>query len=869
MEPLRSAEADAYDFHHIAKQSMGYDHSTLLIGKEATCETVLAAIHNATQQLTDGDKFFLTYSGHGSELTNPFYRPGGNDEPSDQTWCLYDRMLIDDEIFQALKTFKKGVKICMISDSCHSGTIAKDLGTPEETTQEQLVIKKREEFMEEYNLKSRAMKSGVAQKLYQLHHATYHSIYEKVKANIDADIKATVKQYSACQDDEVAFDGVDNGLFTSQIKKIIASDNGLTLNSQTFYDKLQSAFDYPNPNLYELGPTLPSFDNEFPLVIDKNRIQPYVANSLVTPKKVATASSESISGTTNIVEEWVLQISSLNRGLSSEEVINILPYTPNKLTTENPQNWIAHFEAVINTTMWEVIHVIHSNGRQAQLQLEIESILSDQFPTEDENATRASAAGVDYLYQWPPITTKVRDFPLRWHLEDTHSQLKSARDKVWMQLLREELTETIKIAHLDTGWAPNHPALVNNKNINKELAKSFIEGEDNPTAEDIDTGKGQQWHGTGTLTILAGKKIRQDDIIDEEIELFGCIPFAEIVPMRIADSVVIFNASSFLKAIEYAIEIGCEVVTMSMGGKPSKKMAKAINLAYEHGITVVTAAGNCFIKGSKKIGPRTLVYPARFQRVIAACGACHNHLPYDFDAQKKYVGSKRGEDALRWMQGNWGPPKVMNSAIASYTPNILWAEKRVENEVAKYYVKKNGGGTSSATPQIASAAALWIIQHREALEQKGYRGTWRQVEAVRHALFSSAYQDAFKGHEKDYLKYSKQYYGNGILRAKDALAVGVIEIADDKKAPEAKASLTGIPEMINLLFARKQKSLEQQTIPISPALEQELTYHILNNTRSIEILDEFSNSSNETLLTELIGILEQEPLSKELNQIIH
>ena len=47
----------------------------------------------------------------------------GNDfEPDgfDETGCLYDGELIDDELYAALANFAAGVRIFVLSDSCHS-----------------------------------------------------------------------------------------------------------------------------------------------------------------------------------------------------------------------------------------------------------------------------------------------------------------------------------------------------------------------------------------------------------------------------------------------------------------------------------------------------------------------------------------------------------------------------------------------------------------------------------------------------------------------------------------------------------------------------------------------------------------------------
>ena len=67
---------------------------------------------------------------------------------------------------------------------------------------------------------------------------------------------------------------------------------------------------------------------------------------------------------------------------------------------------------------------------------------------------------------------------------------------------------------------------------------------------------------------------------------------------------------------------------------------------------------------------------------------------------------------------------------------------------------------------LAAAAALWIAYHRPELESRGYYDEgrrWMKVEAVRQALYDTA--------SKEFPEW-KKYYGNGILRAYDAIAAG-------------------------------------------------------------------------------------------------
>ncbi|HSL83260.1 MAG TPA: S8 family serine peptidase, partial [Thermoanaerobaculia bacterium] len=215
--------------------------------------------------------------------------------------------------------------------------------------------------------------------------------------------------------------------------------------------------------------------------------------------------------------------------------------------------------------------------------------------------------------------------------------------------------------------------------------------------------------------------------------VMGGAPEAEVLPLRVADSVVLLRTSALARALAYALDHRCDVVTLSMGGLPSRAWAEAVDEAYEGGVCICAAAGN-------HVGPappRVLVYPARYDRAIAVTGVMANGAPYD--------GLKG-----RTLEGSFGPKSVMGSALAAYTPNIPWARFGCP-EIVRF----NGEGTSSATPQVAAAAALWIEKHKNVLPRDHQR-----VEAVRRALFSSAKQTG-----------DPEHFGNGVLQARAALAV--------------------------------------------------------------------------------------------------
>ena len=122
---LQACEADAHAMARIAgTRGMA---STLLLTRDATRARVLAAIRKAATRLRTGDLFLLTYSGHGGQVPDLSGDEGDN---YDETWCLYDGQLIDDELYFELSRFAAGVRILVLSDSCHSGSVTRELPPP-------------------------------------------------------------------------------------------------------------------------------------------------------------------------------------------------------------------------------------------------------------------------------------------------------------------------------------------------------------------------------------------------------------------------------------------------------------------------------------------------------------------------------------------------------------------------------------------------------------------------------------------------------------------------------------------------------------------------------------------------------------------
>jgi len=396
--------------------------------------------------------------------------------------------------------------------------------------------------------------------------------------------------------------------------------------------------------------------------------------------------------------------------------------------------WLVAEATPQHSNPWDDAHAVAEAEAQKGLEYAEPDILNEWNAFEERSSTGLGADNAACKLnepdpEWPVGNT------LAWHLGDDFSQLRSARNKAGAPT-----KPIVRIGHLDTGYDVSH--ITNPKFLDPNgLQRNFVEGGKNAADPAKRGALRNPGHGTGTLSILAGNILQ--GMQDPRLNLgdyLGGAPFAEIVPVRIANSVVHFFTSAMARGIDYLVAPGdspnpklrCDVISISMGGLPSWAWAEAVNRAYEAGVCIVAAAGN----NMGGLPTRHLVYPARFSRVIAACGIMADGSAY-FKARS------------RKMQGNFGPPSAMSAAMAAYTPNIPWAELGCSK-----LVDLDGAGTSSATPQIAAAAALWLQYHNPKPKEP-----WMRVEAVRNALFSSA------------KKESTKYFGNGVLRAADALQV--------------------------------------------------------------------------------------------------
>ena len=181
-------------------------------------------------------------------------------------------------------------------------------------------------------------------------------------------------------------------------------------------------------------------------------------------------------------------------------------------------------------------------------------------------------------------------------------------------------------------------------------------------------------HGTRTASVIVGQGTPTEGIV-------GLAGRALVVPIRATESVVQVFDSDVAKAVAHARQVGCRVVSMSLGGKGFFGLKGEIQRAVDAGMIVMAAAGNYV---------RTVTAPASYDNCLAVAATG----PGD----TLWVDSSRGIAVDVSMPGAC----VHVAAYNDKTPVVRMAN-----------------GTSYAVAHLAAAAALWLAFHgRQALINK-------------------------------------------------------------------------------------------------------------------------------------------------------
>ena len=272
--------------------------------------------------------------------------------------------------------------------------------------------------------------------------------------------------------------------------------------------------------------------------------------------------------------------------------------------------------------------------------------------------------------------------------------------------------EGITAMVIDTGH-PVHP----------DIGDNAIKGKNCISGEPIEDENGHQLHCTGIINAK-----------DNETGMVGVAPEAKCISVKALAKNGSGTYYGLAEALDYAIEMKPDVVSMSLGGPaPSSVLHDRIKTLYEMNIPVVCAAGNS--------GDGGVNYPAAFDETIAVAA-------YD----------------------RWG--KIAN--FSSKGEKVEWAAPGVNI----YSTFLNNGyaslsGTSMACPFITGVICLMLAKHKKQEAETG-KNDCKTVAQIREHL----------------LKYTKD---KGEVGKDNSWGYGVIDVEKMIKDGEEVSEPTPTP----------------------------------------------------------------------------
>ena len=264
--------------------------SQMLLNGDAVADAILGAIGQSAFNLQSEDTFILSFSGHGGQVPDT---TGASPNGLDDTWAAYDRMILGHELYNLWGQFASDVRIEVYSDSCHSGTVIRDLFTPSgavnwpnsKKTIPPLFASNlgMENFRNVYTPAAktasksvsseggRAIPQAIALGIFDRDREMYEAAQWSRKR---AEITASVILISGCQDNQEAQDGQNNGLFTEKLLDVWGNGQ-FAGNLPQFHQAIVALMpSSQTPDYFAVGVQDDIFTNSRPMAIVATGIAP-------------------------------------------------------------------------------------------------------------------------------------------------------------------------------------------------------------------------------------------------------------------------------------------------------------------------------------------------------------------------------------------------------------------------------------------------------------------------------------------------------------------------------------------------------------------------------------------------------------------
>lgn len=324
--------------------------------------------------------------------------------------------------------------------------------------------------------------------------------------------------------------------------------------------------------------------------------------------------------------------------------------------------------------------------------------------------------------------------PFDWHLEGCNIPQAWAMFSQSAGHQKSLPWKDVLVGHIDTGYS-EHVALAwhggASSTVDPTLGFDFFDNHGDP--RDPFLPGGNPGHGSRTSATIGGFYPNAAGS-----PFYGAAPGVKIIPYRVTDSVIIDHVKRLVaQAIEDAVRKKCAIISISLGALfGDRKLADALDLAYDNGVIVFCAAGNLWSE---------VIYPGRYNRCVTMGGIAPDTKPWGGSAHGQYVDLCAPAQQVRRLKPEPLPPGTAASGLFS---------------------PPDGNGTSYATALGAGVAALWLAWHGSAKLAAAYPEPWMRVAAFKQLLRKTAYRPSKTDMPQ---VWDDKQYGSGIIDAKALL----------------------------------------------------------------------------------------------------
>jgi subtilisin family serine protease len=345
-----------------------------------------------------------------------------------------------------------------------------------------------------------------------------------------------------------------------------------------------------------------------------------------------------------------------------------------------PPSWLVNYTLLgIEAVEPDLAVGVNSEGEEVWYSSQATAAVLDQLWNRDPTTYFGTSAWRSYLEQPAAVIVRV---------QEAHCGLHA--------------TGAGTVAVIDTGVDPTHPTLAPVLTQGYDFTRHVEGGSERADVDQATAAVLDGIYSVNPGTAAALDQATAAVLDDGAHSHFGhgtmvagmvhlAAPTASIMPLKAFDASGQGYTSDIIRALVYATRRGAKVVNMSFSRPtPSQELKRALDYATNHGLILVSSAGND--------GQSTLMYPAAYPNVMG-------------------VASTSNDD--------------VRSTFSNYGADLVWVAAPGEGVVTTYPWGSFAAawGTSFSTPLVAGGAAL-LVGLEGSVNQDQAAGAIAQAQAL-------------------------------------------------------------------------------------------------------------------------------------------